>query len=314
MSCYRPLPAYRAPDGGVHIGVAPADCYSLELPCNKCIGCKLDRARSWSIRIMHEAQLYDSNLFVTLTYENSRVGKGSWRADWRVLSLELRDLQLFMKRLRRRVKGVSQVVDTDGRKSWPIRFFAAGEYGSRSKRAHWHAILFNARFPDQRRLMNGTWRSALCEELWGQGNVVIGDVSGASAAYVAGYTLKKVHGQGAAEHYEDVVDLSTGELMSRRPEFVVMSRRPGIGSRWFDRYSSDVFPGDRAVQEGKCYKVPRYYWKRYEAEGDPFVVEDVAWRRELKAREHIEDSTPERRLVREVVAERRAALFSNRDL
>lgn len=312
MACYRPLAAYRISNGEVRIGVAPADCYPLELPCSRCIGCKLDRARAWSIRIMHEAQLYDSNLFVTLTYENSRVGKGSWRADWRVLSLEYRDFQLFMKKLRKRARKELCVNLVNGRT--PVRFFVSGEYGSRRKRAHWHAILFNCRFPDQQRLINGTSRSVMCEKLWNQGNVVIGDVTPRSAAYVAGYTLKKVYGQRAEEHYGDVVDMVTGEQLYRRPEFVKMSNRPGIGAWWYARYGSDCFPGDRAVMEGQEYKVPRYYWKKFEAEGDPFVVEDVAAAREKVARLHMADNTPERRLVREVVAERRAALYGERVL
>lgn len=302
MSCYRPLRAYRRGDGEVRLGVAPADAYPLELPCGRCIGCKLDRARSWSIRITHEAQLYDSNVFVTLTYSDEFLPRS--------LSLEYADYCGFMKRLRRRLCGVSPVAD--GRK--PIRFFVAGEYGGRTGRPHWHAILFNTRFPDQQRLKNGTYRSSLCEDIWSRGNVVLGDVTPRSAAYVAGYTLKKVHGQRAADHYEDVVDTATGELSSRRPEFVVMSRRPGIGSWWYDRFGGDVFPHDKAVMEGKCYKVPRYYWNRFESEANPYLVEDVAWRREVRARERMADSTPERRLVREVVAERRAAMFGERGL
>lgn len=306
MSCYRPLKAFRTYRGEVRIGVAPGDCYSLELPCSRCIGCKLDRARSWSIRITHEAQLYDSNLFVTFTYDNEKKPVGCWN----LVSLEYSDFQDFMKRLRKKLRGVSKSVD--GRT--PIRFFVSGEYGGRTKRPHWHAILFNTRFPDQQRLMNGTYRSTMCDELWKYGNTVIGDVTPRSASYVAGYTLKKVHGARSGEHYADVVDMSTGEVLSRRPELVQMSRSPGIGAWWYDRYGSDCFPGDRAVQEGKCYKVPRYYWKRFEVEGNPYVVENVAWERELKAREHVLDSTPERRLVREVVAERRAVLYGEREL
>jgi len=306
VSCYRPLKAFRSSNGEVRLGEAPGDGYPLELPCSRCIGCKLDRARAWSIRITHEASLYDSNLFVTFTYDDAKLPKGSWS----LFSLEYGDFHRFMKQLRRKYRGVSKSVD--GRT--PIRFFVSGEYGGRTKRPHWHAILFNMRFPDQQRLMNGTYRSTICDELWKYGNTVIGDVTPQSASYVAGYTLKKVHGARAPEHYEDVVDTSTGELLARRPEFVVMSRRPGIGSWWYDRYGRDCFPNDFAVQEGKKYKVPRYYWKRFEVEADAGIVEDVAFARELRARARVSDSTPERRLVREVVAERRAALFGEREL
>lgn len=313
MACFRPLSAYRKGDGTVRIGEAPADCYPLELPCSRCIGCKLDRARSWSIRIMHEAQLFDSNLFLTLTYDDEKLAKldPPRRLD---PSLNYRDYMLFMKRLRRSYSGVSLVVNKKGRKVKPIRFFVAGEYGGLTKRPHFHSILFNTRFEDQERMFNGTYRSSICELLWRCGNVVIGDVTAQSASYVAGYTLSKVYGQRAAEFYEDVVDVRTGELSSRRPEFVQMSRRPGIGSMWYDKYSGDVFPNDFAVQDGKQYKVPRYYWKRYELEADGCIVEDVAFARELRARKFLSDSTPDRRLVREVVAERRAALYSERGL
>lgn len=257
----------------------------------------------WSIRIMHEAQLYDSNLFVTLTYASEFLPAS--------LSLEYVDFCNFMKRLRKRLGGVS--LSPDGRR--PIRFFVAGEYGGKTGRPHWHAILFNARFSDQSRLANGTWRSSICEDLWSRGNVVIGDVNVRSAAYVAGYTLKKVHGAEAADHYEDVVNLRTGEVSSRRPEFVVMSRRPGIGAWWYEKFGSDLFPMDQAVMhEGKRFKVPRYYWNKFKDNGDAGVVEEIVLRRELRALDSRAESTPERRAVREELAIRRSAMFGEREL
>lgn len=303
MSCFRPLQACRTRLGEIRLGEPRGDDgYPLELPCGRCIGCRSDRARAWSIRIGHEAQLYDENVFVTLTYDDASLPASR--------SLEYGDFSGFMKRLRKRLRGRCQ--SPDGR--FPIRFFVAGEYGSRTGRPHWHAVLFNCWFPDQQRLINETWRSRMCEELWSRGNVVIGAVTPSSAAYVAGYTSKKVYGAGAADHYEDVVNLRTGEVTARRPEFCVMSRRPGIGAWWYARYGGDLFPVDHAVQEGKTYKVPRYYWRRFQEEGDARVVEEVAYARELKALENLEESTPERRVVREVVAERRARLFGVRGL
>lgn len=292
------------PDGSVGIGEAPGDCRALELPCGRCIGCKLDRARAWTIRIQHEAQLYDSNLFVTLTYSEAALPPS--------LSLEYSDYQGFMRRVRREVVGTTPIVEADGRK--PIRFFVCGEYGERNKRPHFHAILFNMRFPDMIPLQNGTYRSELCEKLWDRGNVVIGSVSARSAAYVAGYTLKKVHGQAAAAHYEDVVNLRTGELSSRRREFVVMSRRPGIGAWWYRRYGGDLFPADHAVSDGKRFKVPRFYLEKFKLEADPGLVEDILYGRFLRAEEQRGESTPERRAVREEVAISRQEFFSRRPL
>jgi len=302
VSCYRPLPAHRDRQGGaVRIGYKddadPGD--KLELPCGRCIGCRLDRARTWSVRISHEASLYDSNLFVTLDYAPKHLPAS--------LSLEYPDFQWFMKRLRKELDGAS--VAPDGRR--PIRFFCAGEYGSKFQRPHWHAILFNLRMEDRVRFQNGTYRSELLETLWGKGNAVIGEVTPRSAAYVAGYTLSKVYGR--PEAYEDVVNLRTGELSARRPEFVVMSRRPGIGFWWWKRYAADLFPADHAIQEGKAYKVPRYYWNRFREEGDPSVVEEVAYRRFLRARAvPASESSDERRAVREEVTEARSKLYGER--
>lgn len=305
MSCYHPKPAYKLRVGGeVRMGYCKPGGNSdrLELPCGVCIGCKLDRARGWSIRITHEAQMFDCNWFVTLTYDEKSLPKS--------LSLEYRDFQGFLKRLRARLRGVT--LGPDG--GYPIRFFCSGEYGGKTCRPHWHAILFNVDFADKVPFVNGTYSSAVVEDLWKRGNVVLGSVTPESAAYVAGYTLKKVHGVEAREHYEDVLDLSTGEITSRRPEFVVMSRRPGIGAWWFRRFSADVLPVDHAVMAGTKYKVPRFYLERFKRTADAGQVEDVMYDRFLRAMVMRAESTPERRAVHEEIAVARQALFADRGL
>lgn len=303
MSCYRPLRAHRSVAGEVWIGYDPTrDGRAFEVPCGRCIGCKLDRARAWSVRITHEAQLYDSNWFATLTYRDEDLPESR--------SLEYRHFQLFMKRLRKKLRG-----DVEGPEgNYPLRFFCAGEYGGRTGRPHFHAILFNLRLGDEVRYQNGTSRSRVIEDLWSLGDVQLDAVNQRTAAYVAGYSLKKVHGQAAREHYEDVVDLRTGELTGRRPEFVVMSRRPGIGAWWYRRYAGDLFPEDHAIVDGKRWKVPTYYWRRFREEADPIVVEALEHRRFLRAQEQIEESSVERRAVREEVAERRQEFFAERGL
>lgn len=302
MSCYHPRPAYKSAAGEVKVGYDDGRGRKFEVPCGRCVGCKLDRSRAWTVRIMHEAQMFDSNLFLTLTYSPEAMPKS--------LSLEYSDFQGFMKRLRRRVRGVGPGPD-GGR---PVRFFVAGEYGGQSCRPHFHAILFNAWFKDQQSLVNGTFRSSLCEELWARGNVVIGTVTARSAAYVAGYCLKKVHGREAREHYEDVADLRTGELSSRRPEFVVMSRNPGIGFWWYRRFAEDLFPADHAVTDGRRYKVPRYYMEKYRLEADAAEFERVMEARYERAAAQLSESTEERRAVREVVAYARATQNGERGL
>lgn len=305
MSCYHPIRAYKnRVSKEVRLGFDKpgGDSDPLELPCARCIGCKLDRARAWSIRIMHEARLFRSNFFLTLTYRDEDLPKS--------LSLEYPHFQAFMKRLRWEKKGAD--VGPDGGR--PIRFFCAGEYGGETRRPHYHAILFNVEFEDAKPLTNTLFTSAQADRLWKLGNVVIGAVTARSAAYVAGYTLGKVHGANAEAHYGDVLDLRTGEVTARRPEFVVMSRRPGIGAWFYQRFGADMFPGDIAVQDGSTYKVPRYYWEKFKLQADAGLIEEIQYRRFLKAAENLEESSPERREVKEELAWRRQKQFGQRKL
>lgn len=304
VSCYRPLKAFKTPAGDVRIGECRADSRPLELPCGRCIGCKFDRARSWQVRIMHEAQLYEESQCLTLTYDDAHLPASR--------SLEYPHFQGFMKRLRRHYSGVS--VLPDGAR--PIRFFVAGEYGEIRKRPHFHAIVFNLGFKglEPEPFRKGYFRSKLLEELWeNRGVVSIGRLNPAAAAYVAGYTLNKVHGQAAKDHYEDVVDLRTGEVTMRRQELVAMSRRPGIGAWWYEKYARDLFPGDIAVlPDGRKWKVPQYYFRKFQEREDPGLVEEVVERRYQKAAERRWDATPERLAVREEVAWRKKQAFAER--
>lgn len=253
----------------------------------------------WSIRLVHESQGWDVSQFVTLDYAPEHLK--SW-------SLVYRDFQLFMKRLRKEVTGVTASPD-GGR---PIRFFVAGEYGGRFQRPHWHAILFNLVLRDREEFRNGSFRSETLERLWGNGNCVVGDVTPASCAYVAGYTVEKAKRRRAFQANE-VVDVETGELITRRDEFNRMSNKPGIGAYWYRRFAGDLFPRDSAVQDGKEYKVPRFYYEKFKRD-HPLEAEEVAYERYLRARAgDPEENTPERRAVREEVAEARLRFFSSRD-
>lgn len=310
MSCYRPLEAYKSLEGNVWIGYDPTrDGRSFEVACGRCIGCRLDRSRAWAVRITHEAQLYDTNWFATFTYNDESLPKSG--------GLEYEDFQLFMKRLRRKIRG--QRPGPEG--NYPLRFFCAGEYGGRTGRPHFHAILFNAKFGDEQEFMNGSFRSSTLEKLWKKGNVVLEGVTARSAAYVAGYTLGKVKenrgytlGKKGRRRFEEKLSRVTGEVRTRRTAFATMSLSPGIGAWWYRRFASDLFPGDFAVSEGKRWKVPRYYWEKFRRDAEPALVEELEYGRFLRAQEQIAESTPERRAVREEVAQRRVAFFQERGL
>jgi len=253
VACYSPISAFR---GRVNPESGKSDVVfcvrdsrrgeSLTLPCGNCIGCRLDRSRSWAIRCWHEASLYDSNCFCTLTYSPENLPSDG--------GLVLKHFQDFMKRLRKRFG--------EG-----IRFFHCGEYGERLERPHYHVLIFNFDFSDKELISDSRgvrlYHSQDLEDLWGKGFCSVGDLTFDSAAYVARYVMKKVNGELAADHYD-----------GKAAEYVTMSRRPGIGRLWYDKFSSDVFPGDFVVHDGSRYRPPKFYDKLLE-KSDPVSFEKI---------------------------------------
>lgn len=293
MMCTSPLPARRVNGRIEFLGRSETGRFfnnstaTLQIPCGRCAECRLKRSREWAVRCVHEASLHRDNCFLTLTY----------RDDDRAISLDYTDFQLFMKRLRARFPKDD------------IRFFCCGEYGETNPRtgvkdggkyrAHFHAILFGFNFPDRvpcRMLDKADLeKSALLDELWRHGDCKIGEVTFESAAYVARYAMKKVTGDLADGVYTVVT--ADGEMVERTPEMLVMSKRPAIGKRWFERFGKHVYYKDKVVVRGKEMQPPRYYDKLL-----PDVVRSmVARQRAELGYEHKEDHTDSRNNVRDVV-------------
>lgn len=219
------------------------------IPCGRCTGCRLDKARQWSVRCMHEARYHEHNSFITLTYADEHLPADG--------GLSLSDWQGFMKRLRRRTE-----YHTGGR----IRFFGCGEYGETTLRPHYHALLFGYDPPDKERIAVSAkgyprYNSDLLTEIWGKGHTEVGSVTHESAGYVARYTMKKVNGDRAADHYLRPHPF-TGKLHQVRPEFGVMSKKPGIGSQYVEEFKSDFYPSDFIIVDGRKTPVPRYYFNQ----------------------------------------------------
>jgi len=293
MPCFSPLQAWRTSKGEIVFWRRQDAINEFKLPCGGCEGCLLERSRQWAVRCMHEAQLWEKNCFITLTYEDP--------PPWN--SLVHSDFQKFMKRLRKRFKGDKEYIDDrTGKSSHPIRFYMAGEYGSARGRPHYHACIFNFAFEDLkflRRTNSGSdlYRSAQLESLWPYGFSSVGDVTFESAAYVARYVMKK---QNQDIDVHAPVDLETGEVIERLPEYNRMSLKPGIGANFVDKYKSDVFPNDYVVVNGHKAKPPRYYFKRLQQQ-DPDLYEQVEYSRAMKGLESCEENTVERLGARQKV-------------
>lgn len=254
MGCDFPLKAYRteelSPSGKRLLTFNPLKAVNstlaIDLPCGQCMGCRLDRAQQWAQRIVHESKMHDDNSFITLTYDDENVPQD--------YSLSLRHWQLFMKRLR---------------KSQPqkLRFFACGEYGDQLGRPHYHAIVFNLTFPNKtlysKKNNNPLYTSPQLTDLWPYGFSTFGSVTPDSAGYVARYSLKKINGDRAVDHYYRLSPID-GQMHHVRPEFAVMSRRPGLGFTWFEKFKSDIFPSGYLIKDGHRIGVPAYYKRKLE--------------------------------------------------
>lgn len=219
----------------------PVSFHSL-VPCGHCMGCRLDRSRVWADRMLLELKDNDYKaLFVTLTYNDASLPH-AWHVgynyfdgfydgvdpldldddqEWIAVAagapatLSIRDTQLFMKRLRKAFK--------DRR----LRFFLVGEYGPKTHRPHYHAIIYgltlsdfkDCRIRDFNKLGQPRYISKSFEKIWGNGYCVLAPVNWNTCAYVSRYTMKKVYKSENPNAYAS----------DQLPPFCSMSRRPGIG-------------------------------------------------------------------------------------
>jgi hypothetical protein len=271
----------------------------VKVPCGTCIGCRADQGRQWAIRIMHESVTRPPAWFITLTYDDQHL-PGNLPDDERVRgSLDPTDLQLFIKRLRKR-------------SAVRLGYYAVGEYGDKSDRPHYHLALFGMRFLDKDKI--GERRgypvlvSRTLEELWKGGNSEITTLGWKSASYIAGYVHKKAREKSdPVKHLR--VDPDTGEVFQVEKEFARMSRRPALGRKWLEKYWRDVYPRDFVVMDGSPLKPPRYYDRAME-DINPEIMEEVRYQR-WKDAEEIGD---EKLIMMEKVHRAKLKLFNNKVL
>lgn len=201
----------------------------VQLPCGKCIGCRADQSLMWSIRAYHEAQLHNQNCFITLTYSDEYFPHDG--------KIDKRELQLFFKRLRKAIAPTK------------LRYIACGEYGDTTKRPHYHALIFGLDFRDLRsqKVTDSSYTHPVLTECWGKGICQIDPVTLGSIMYVCGYVNKK---------------------LSDEDTFSLMSRRPGIGKLWLDKYLPELKKVGSVIMEGREFPIPARYmdWEEHELE------------------------------------------------
>ena len=240
MACYQPIRAYRkvgAYDpltGKWPLTFRKSEGYietAMDVPCGKCDGCRMDYARSWAMRCMHEASLHDRNCCITLTYDSEHLPPDG--------ELDKRGMQNWLKILRNNIGS--------------FRYFGCGEYGSKGDRPHYHIILFGYDFPDKMlTTIHGGSRhydSQFLRELWHRGHIDVGECSYSSAAYIARYCFKKQLTAESSNHTQE--------------EYTLKSLRPGIGAAFAEAYKDDLLANFSCVFDGKEYAIPKFYESRF---------------------------------------------------
>lgn len=258
------------------------------IPCGNCIGCRLDYSKQWATRCMLEAKNSENNWFLTLTYDNENIpmkseimnketgeifyNDGSWTG-----TLQPEDMTKFIKRLRKHWKYHYNVDE--------IRYFYCGEYGGQTGRPHYHMIVFGLpiekddlifKFANEN--YQPIYECPKIAKIWGKGIVSVGKVTFSSCAYVARYVTKKIKGYESEEQYAK---------QGRIPEYVQMSRNPGIGLKYYLENKKEIYHTDTLYQttcKGNIVKLnaPRYYDKKLKEE-DPELMEMIKENRRRKA-------------------------------
>ena len=218
--------------------------HRLPVPCGQCIACRVNRQRTWVGRMILES-FTGEGAFVTLTYEDAYIPKVFSEDGSKVYGdLVPHHVRSYLMKFRK-LYGKT-------------RYFAVGEYGSKTWRPHYHLIQWG------HNLLN---MQACVESAWPYGFVTVSGAEIERLRYIGRYTLKKM---------TRVTDI---RLDGRQPEFSRMSLKPAIGSlgmkaiaaqlgskegmRWIS-VNGDI-PYDYRI-DGERYPIARYWrdWLRQE--------------------------------------------------
>jgi hypothetical protein len=214
--------------------IQPLTLIDRVVPCGKCHNCKLRRVNQWVLRLSEEQKNWPVAYFITLTYENETNDKDTDTARLtpnQRRTLIKRDIQLYFKRVRK----FSKVYG-----GHTFKYYAVGEYGAKSGRPHYHAIVFGA-------------EEIYLRTKWLHGFVHVGTVTSSSIAYCLKYISK-----GRI--------VPTDPTDDRQKEFSLFSK--GLGASYltpamYQWHRADPVLRNYAIRPGGFkYPLPRYYRQR----------------------------------------------------
>lgn len=190
------------------------------LPCHRCLECRMKYSSDWAKRVALQLKSQpNDNWFITFTYSDSNLKyneKG-------LPIIDYTDFQKFMKRLRKKY----------GRE---IKYLCAGEYGTKSGRPHFHALIFGLKLEDLKETGELNYEGSKyyiskdIDKIWGLGTHIIGELNYKTASYTTRYSLKKMR----------LYDY--GEL-GIPPEKLLLSK--GIGKEYFDENWQEIYRTDK---------------------------------------------------------------------
>ena len=267
MTCINPRLAYRKTNGQFTLAkigdTAPIE-KSVLVGCGQCMACRISHQRQWATRMVHEAKMHSENCFLTLTIDDENRNPTH--------TVDQRDMQLFIKRLRKELSPMK------------IRVFYCAEYGSTTAREHYHAIIFGWMPEDKTPLKTNRqgdvlYTSETLSRLWSKGMVSVGQFNSTTADYCAKYVTKAYIGKDKENAYNWVDE--NGEIIQRKPPFQRASNRPGLGSTFYEKFKSDMYPHDFTIVDGKQRPVPKAYDRKLMKE-DPDLYQDIKRKRNEK--------------------------------
>lgn len=217
MQCLNPI-SIKRPNGN-------GNGDRITVPCGRCSACLSNLRQQWTFRVTQEFKKCYTSYFITLTYED----KNLYVNENGIPSVSKRHIQLFFKKLRKTQKR-------------QIRYYLSSEYGPKTKRPHYHAIIFD---------IENTENIHKC---WDNGFVRIDPVNEARIAYTTKYCITKAKIPKLADKV-----------------FSLMSRRPAIGhhylqshAKWHEADPSRFYVSEKGIKQS----MPRYYKNKLYGETD----------------------------------------------
>lgn len=257
------------------------------IPCKNCFACAMNKSAEWATRIMCEAQKYDHNYFITLTYNDKnlpiaeklyykkKIKTPGQEDEYELLEYENNGTwlegTLDPNEHTRFINSLRKYFERKNHKG--IKYYMCGEYGTKeggTHRPHYHYILMNvpldiSQFYDFSIDENfkAHWKSKELEKIWKKGIIDIAEVEWSDVAYVARYTTKKLFKTSDKEKYYE-----NGKL----PEFTRMSTRDGgIGNDYYQKHKHEIYKNDEMIARTvkgnvSSFKPPKAWDKKFQKE------------------------------------------------